>query len=260
MIQSVKYLASLFTAHPSILKRIQNKWRNITSINIRMRFHIRIVIPAVIAALQQTRWLKPERLHFNLIVIFFDIKPILTVYRDKSKRSTRFLKTHDHLYVICLTHVLINQTLIVITMAKPTSAFFRAGPSLVPSPVTATTCLCSTILLSMMPKHKKTKNRPFSVCLCCWVYVCACVHVLPTFDQCVFVSGWWPSQNTQLGPDFVNALLFNLRRGTDGERAKEERVINLNSSLLPLDVTALAGFNCIHMMEERKGTHGEAGS
>lgn len=45
-------------------------------------------------------------------------------------------------------------------MAKPTSAFFRAGPSLVPSPVTATTCLCSIMLLSMMPgyihKEKKT--------------------------------------------------------------------------------------------------------
>lgn len=40
-------------------------------------------------------------------------------------------------------------------MAKPTSAFFRAGPSLVPSPVTATTCLCSTTLLSMMPAHNK---------------------------------------------------------------------------------------------------------
>lgn len=191
---------------------------------------------------------------------FFWYKTYSDSFQRQSKRSTRFLKTHDHLYVICPTHVVMNQTLTVITMAKPTSAFFRAGPSLVPSPVTATTCLCSMILLSMMPEHKKTKNRPFSVCLCWRVCVCACVHVLLTFDQCVFVSGWWPSQNTQLGPDFVNALLFNLRRGTDGERPKEERVINLNSSLLSLDVTVLAGFNCIHMMEERKGTRSEAGS
>lgn len=167
---------------------------------------------------------------------FLDIKPILTVYRDREKEALVFLKCMTTC-MICPTHVQMNQTLLVITMAKPTSAFFRAGPSLVPSPVTATTCLCSMILLSMMPEHKKTKNRPFSVCLCCWVCVCACVHALLTFDQCVFVGGWWPSQNTQLGPDFVNALLFNLRRRTDGERPKEERVINLNSSLLSLDVT-----------------------
>ena len=44
-------------------------------------------------------------------------------------------------------------------MAKPTSAFFKAGPSLVPSPVTATTCLCSMTLLSMIPGYKWAKNR-----------------------------------------------------------------------------------------------------
>lgn len=38
-----------------------------------------------------------------------------------------------------------------LTMAKPTSAFLRAGPSLVPSPVTATTCRCSPVVLSIMP-------------------------------------------------------------------------------------------------------------
>lgn len=47
-------------------------------------------------------------------------------------------------------------------MANPTSAFFRAGPSLVPSPVTATTCLWSTIVLSIIPventyTHKQGK-------------------------------------------------------------------------------------------------------
>lgn len=39
-----------------------------------------------------------------------------------------------------------------LTMAKPTSAFFKAGPSLVPSPVTATTCLCSNTVLSIIPR------------------------------------------------------------------------------------------------------------
>lgn len=38
-----------------------------------------------------------------------------------------------------------------VTIAKPTSAFLRAGPSLVPSPVTATTCLVTPTVLSMMP-------------------------------------------------------------------------------------------------------------
>lgn len=45
--------------------------------------------------------------------------------------------------------------IVLVTMAKPTSAFFRAGPSLVPSPVTATTCLCSTMVLSIMPVTDK---------------------------------------------------------------------------------------------------------
>lgn len=41
----------------------------------------------------------------------------------------------------------------ILTIANPTSAFFNAGPSLVPSPVTATTCLWSTMVLSMIPKR-----------------------------------------------------------------------------------------------------------
>lgn len=41
-----------------------------------------------------------------------------------------------------------------LTIAKPTSAFFKAGPSLVPSPVTATTCLCSMTVLSMIPEEE----------------------------------------------------------------------------------------------------------
>lgn len=44
-----------------------------------------------------------------------------------------------------------------LTMAKPTSAFFKAGPSLVPSPVTATTCLCSKTVLSMIPGGREKK-------------------------------------------------------------------------------------------------------
>lgn len=36
-------------------------------------------------------------------------------------------------------------------MANPTSAFFNAGPSLVPSPVTATTSRLSLTLLSIIP-------------------------------------------------------------------------------------------------------------
>ena len=37
------------------------------------------------------------------------------------------------------------------TIAKPTSAFFKAGPSFVPSPVTATTSLCGLMVLLMIP-------------------------------------------------------------------------------------------------------------
>jgi hypothetical protein len=38
-----------------------------------------------------------------------------------------------------------------LTIANPTSAFFNAGPSLVPSPVTATTSRLDVSLLSMIP-------------------------------------------------------------------------------------------------------------
>ena len=49
----------------------------------------------------------------------------------------------------------------LLTMAKPTSAFFRAGPSFVPSPVTATTCRCSPTVLSMMPgRNRHTPVSP----------------------------------------------------------------------------------------------------
>ena len=37
------------------------------------------------------------------------------------------------------------------TMAKPTSAFFNAGPSFVPSPVTATTSRVGLIFEAMIP-------------------------------------------------------------------------------------------------------------
>lgn len=50
----------------------------------------------------------------------------------------------------------------MVTMAKPTSAFLRAGPSLVPSPVTATTCRVSPTVLSMIPEQGETKQM-FSV-------------------------------------------------------------------------------------------------
>lgn len=54
----------------------------------------------------------------------------------------------------------------LLTIANPTSAFFSAGPSLVPSPVTATTCLWSTMVLSMIPKtetHMHLKKKMHAV-------------------------------------------------------------------------------------------------
>lgn len=50
-----------------------------------------------------------------------------------------------------------------LTIAKPTSAFFNAGPSLVPSPVTATTCLWSTMVLSMIPTEQMHKSKTRAV-------------------------------------------------------------------------------------------------
>lgn len=45
-------------------------------------------------------------------------------------------------------------------MAKPTSAFLSAGPSLVPSPVTATTCRVSPTRLSMIPDTDSNDKHP----------------------------------------------------------------------------------------------------
>lgn len=47
----------------------------------------------------------------------------------------------------------------IVTMAKPTSAFLRAGPSFVPSPVTATTCRCSNTVLSMIPEMTRHRHK-----------------------------------------------------------------------------------------------------
>ena len=44
-------------------------------------------------------------------------------------------------------------------MAKPTSAFFSAGASLVPSPVTATTSLPAERVLSIIPERDKRLLR-----------------------------------------------------------------------------------------------------
>lgn len=127
-------------------------------------------------------------------------------------------------------------------MAKPTSAFFKAGPSLVPSPVTATTCLCSMMLLSMMPGHKQGGKRACSKkCVQMNVRVFGVINLRLTFDQCVFVGWRRSSQHTEFGPDFVNTFLFNLPVRW---REKDVRMFDkwhyrasLNYSLLTLDVT-----------------------
>jgi hypothetical protein len=65
------------------------------------------------------------------------------------------------------------------TMAKPTSAFLSAGPSLVPSPVTATTSRVSNAFDSIMPftsvylsvGDERASTRSFGHTLssrCCW--------------------------------------------------------------------------------------------
>jgi len=46
---------------------------------------------------------------------------------------------------------MISNIIQILTIANPTSAFLSAGPSLVPSPVTATTSRVSDILESIMP-------------------------------------------------------------------------------------------------------------
>ncbi|GBM59531.1 hypothetical protein AVEN_117662-1 [Araneus ventricosus] len=65
------------------------------------------------------------------------------------------------------------------TMANPTSAFLSAGPSFVPSPVTATTSRLACSLLSMMPFTRmylsvgellaSTRSRGHTLSRrCCW--------------------------------------------------------------------------------------------
>lgn len=64
-------------------------------------------------------------------------------YRQYPENYNKYVKIK--IYLICMQGSSLN------TIANPTSAFFRAGPSLVPSPVTATTSLCSFNLLSIIP-------------------------------------------------------------------------------------------------------------
>lgn len=150
-------------------------------------------------------------------------------------------------------------------MAKPTSAFFKAGPSLVPSPVTATTCLCSMTVLSMMPGHKQGGNRGCSR-KCVQMNVCV-FNLRLTFDQCVFVSWRGSSQHTEFGPDFVNTFLFNLPvRWKENEMRvfdKWHHRASLNYSFLSLDVTVdPESLATIHRCDGAKGskTHCEIGS
>lgn len=55
-----------------------------------------------------------------------------------------------------------------------------------------------------------------------------------TFNQCVFVCGRGPSQNSQLGPDLVNALLLNLseRKSLSSLCRSMENVMSHNKNIL----------------------------
>lgn len=129
-----------------------------------------------------------------------------------------------------------------LTIAKPTSAFFSAGPSLVPSPVTATTCLWSTMVLSIMPVEcvntggqteagdaspKSVKNdRKLMNSSHCEIDKDrrrsdsndADVHF--TFDERVFVGGGGSGQHPQLGPNLVDTLLLHLGANKAGKKGQ----------------------------------------
>lgn len=67
--------------------------------------------------------------------------------------------THKHI-IICFFFVCnVVSKILAHTIANPTSAFFKAGPSLVPSPVTATTCLRSPTVLSIIPENQPKISR-----------------------------------------------------------------------------------------------------
>ena len=67
------------------------------------------------------------------------------------KISKIFSKLFQDLYEPCSQRANSNEQKRRDTMAKPTSAFLSAGPSFVPSPVTATTSRLTLRLLSMIP-------------------------------------------------------------------------------------------------------------
>lgn len=74
----------------------------------------------------------------------------------------------------------------IVTMAKPTSAFLRAGPSLVPSPVTATTCRVSPTVLSMIP-DQETNEGLVRLSLASYCTVLWFGGEDRTFDKSVFI-------------------------------------------------------------------------
>ena len=102
------------------------------------------------------RVLSTEKLH----VVFANIGQLTLFYlhqikRVNSKPLWQHYKHCHYYYCYCYCCYTFDGSMRDIhTMAKPTSAFFSAGPSLVPSPVTATTSRLALRLLSMMPFTK----------------------------------------------------------------------------------------------------------
>lgn len=155
-------------------------------------------------------------------------------------------------------------------MAKPTSAFFRAGPSFVPSPVTATTCLCSSTVLSMIPEKinrwlrytcSPVEALMFAHRFSSWINFYLqdifsflksnCGNINPslpepppgsptclTFDQSVFICWRRSCQDSQLRPNLIDAFLFNLWKKTNvrislQERARESAAWSVASQTSP---------------------------
>lgn len=89
---------------------------------------------------------------------------------------------------------------------------------MVPSPVTATTCLCSMTVLSMIPGEEKHDYLRFAA-LCYLSFEPRKERRMKekkkkqrTFDQGVLISGRRAGEHSQFGPDLVDAFLFDLEK------------------------------------------------
>ena len=106
------------------------------------------------------QWISAEaiRIWRFLTRVLFTVVPVSGQLGTEFRRPAIQQKLLIYVYINAATQAYscadVSAARAKLAIAKPTSAFFNAGPSFVPSPVTATTSRFELSLLSMIPLTK----------------------------------------------------------------------------------------------------------